>query len=83
MPVAPLEPFTKMLLAQLLLMAIIALIGWAVDHGLAYRAQRLYLRRYRLDAADNLLARKHNTQVRVLLRSADVSGAASSRSARC
>jgi small-conductance mechanosensitive channel len=30
------------------------------------------LRRYRLDSEDNLLARKHNTQVRVLLRSADV-----------
>ena len=32
----------------------------------------LYLRRFRLDAKDNLLARKHNTQVRILLRAIDV-----------
>jgi small-conductance mechanosensitive channel len=32
----------------------------------------IYLRRFRLDAEDNLLARKHNTQVRVLLRAADI-----------
>ena len=35
-------------------------------------AADLYLRRFRLDTADNLLARKHVTQVRVLLRAADV-----------
>src|SRR5689334_7691826 len=29
-PVAPIEPFTKVLLGELLLMAIIALIGWAI-----------------------------------------------------
>jgi hypothetical protein len=29
------------------------------------------LRRYRLDADDNFLARKHNTQVRILLRVVD------------
>ena len=32
----------------------------------------IYLRRFRLDVDDNLLARKHNTQIRVLVRSADV-----------
>jgi small-conductance mechanosensitive channel len=32
----------------------------------------LYLRRFRLDVEDNLLARKHVTQVRVLMRVLDV-----------
>ena len=35
-------------------------------------AADLYLRRFRLDIDDNLLARKHNTQVRVLSRTIDV-----------
>jgi small-conductance mechanosensitive channel len=70
-PVAPIEPFTKVVLWQLLLMAIIALIGWAIVEAMHIGAA-IYLRRYRLDTEDNLLARKHNTQVRVLLRSADV-----------
>jgi small-conductance mechanosensitive channel len=34
-------------------------------------AADIYLRRYRLDVDDNLLARKHNTQVRVLLHALD------------
>jgi small-conductance mechanosensitive channel len=70
-PVAPIDPFTKALLGHLLLMAIIALIGWAIVEAMHIGAA-IYLRRYRLDTEDNLLARKHNTQVRVLLRSADV-----------
>jgi small-conductance mechanosensitive channel len=70
-PVAPIEPFTKTLLWRLLLMAIIALIGWALVEAM-HMGAAIYLRRYRLDTEDNLLARKHNTQVRVLLRSADV-----------
>jgi small-conductance mechanosensitive channel len=52
-------------------MAIIGLIGWAAIAALHISAD-IYLRRYRLDVEDNLLARKHNTQVRVLLRSVDV-----------
>ncbi len=52
-------------------MAIIGLIGWAAIAALHIGAD-IYLRRYRLDVEDNLLARKHNTQVRVLLRSVDV-----------
>ena len=35
-------------------------------------AADLYLLRFRIDVDDNLLARKHVTQVRVLLRAADV-----------
>jgi small-conductance mechanosensitive channel len=70
-PVAPIDPFTQALLGRILLMAIIALVGWSLVAGMQVAAA-LYLRRYQLDAEDNLLARKHNTQVRVLLRSADV-----------
>lgn len=50
-----------------LLIAFIVLVGWgamtALDIGSA-----LYLNRYRVDVADNLLARKHLTQVRILRR---------------
>jgi small-conductance mechanosensitive channel len=70
-PVAPIEPHTQALLSILLLMAIIGLIGWAILMVLHIGAT-IYLRRFRLDAEDNLLARKHNTQVRVLLRAADI-----------
>lgn len=71
LPVAPLEPDFKFLLARCLAMAIIGLTGWAAIAALHISAD-IYLRRYRLDVEDNLLARKHNTQVRVLLRSVDV-----------
>jgi small-conductance mechanosensitive channel len=54
-----------------LAIAFIVLAGWtvviAIDVGAA-----LYLRRYRLDLADNLVARKHVTQVRILQRAAVV-----------
>ena len=71
LPVAPLDRDFKYLIAKLLLMAIIALIGWSAITALHISAD-IYLRRYRLDVEDNLLARKHNTQIRVLLRSVDV-----------
>ncbi len=70
-PVAPLDPNTVELLARLLLIAVIGLIGWAAIAALRIAAD-LYLRQFRLDVEDNLLARKHVTQVRVLLRAADV-----------
>jgi small-conductance mechanosensitive channel len=70
-PVAPFDPETAALLARLLLIAVICLIGWASVTAL-HIAGDLYLRRFRTDVADNLLARKHNTQVQVLMRTADV-----------
>lgn len=70
LPVAPLDYDFKRLIARFLLMAIIALIGWAAITALHITAD-IYLRRYRLDVEDNLLARKHNTQIRVLLRTVD------------
>ena len=70
-PVAPLPPDTAAWLARLMGVAVIGLIGWAAIIALHIAAD-LYLRRYRLDVDDNLLARKHNTQVRVLARTIDV-----------
>lgn len=66
-PVAPFDAETASIIARLLLIAIICLIGWAAIVALGIGAD-MYLRRFRLDVDDNLLARKHNTQVRILLR---------------
>ncbi len=71
LPELPIDYELKRLIARLLLMAIIGLIGWSAIAALHITAD-IYLRRYRLDVEDNLLARKHNTQIRVLLRSIDV-----------
>ena len=70
-PVVPLPPETAALLARMMAVAVIGLIGWAAMIALHIAAD-LYLRRFRLDIDDNLLARKHNTQVRVLARTVDV-----------
>jgi small-conductance mechanosensitive channel len=70
-PVAPFDPVTAHWLSRLLLIAIIALLGWAAMTALRIAAT-LYLSRFRLDTGDNLLARKHVTQVRVLMRTVDV-----------
>jgi len=70
LPTTPLDHETKALLAEGLLLATIGLIGWVASTALEIGAA-LYLRRFRLDAEDNLLARKHVTQVRVLLRVLD------------
>ena len=69
-PVAPFDPTTRLWLGRALLVLGVALIGWAAITALHIAAD-LYLRRYRLDAPDNLQARKHITQVRVLLRTCD------------
>ena len=71
LPVAPIGPDTAEWVARLLLVGVIGLIGWAAITALKIAAD-LYLRQFRLDVEDNLLARKHVTQVRVLLRTADV-----------
>jgi small-conductance mechanosensitive channel len=70
LPVAPFAPEIKTSLATALLIAAIVLIGWiaiTTSHVLA----DLYLLQFRLDVADNMLARKHVTQVRVLRRVVD------------
>ncbi len=70
-PVAPLSAETTDWLARLLLIAVIGLVGWAAIAALNIAAD-LYLRQFRVDVDDNLLARKHITQVRVLMRAGDV-----------
>ena len=65
-PLAPLRPEIAELLARLLGVAMIGLIGWGAIIALHIAAD-LYLRRFRLDIDDNLLARKHITQVRVMV----------------
>jgi small-conductance mechanosensitive channel len=50
-----------------LLIAFIVLVGWVVLTGVDIGAA-LYVRRFRMEEADNLLARKHLTQVRILRR---------------
>ena len=71
LPLAPFDSETATWLARMLLIAIIALIGWTAMTALTISAD-LYLMQFSLDTEDNLLARKHITQVQVLLRAADV-----------
>ncbi|MGC1793450.1 MAG: mechanosensitive ion channel domain-containing protein, partial [Pseudolabrys sp.] len=59
------------MLARLMAVAVIGLIGWGAIIA-SHIAASLYLRRFSLDSDDNLLARKHNTQVQVLSRTLDV-----------
>jgi small-conductance mechanosensitive channel len=70
-PVAPMKPEFAEMLARLMAVAVIGLIGWAAVIAL-HIAAGLYLRRFSLDSDDNLLARKHTTQVQVLSRTLDV-----------
>ncbi len=67
LPTAPLGPDTKSLLARILVLAAICLLGW-IGLTAVHIAANLYLMRFRIDLEDNLLARKHVTQVRVLVR---------------
>ena len=55
---------------HILLIGFVLLIAWSVRVALDL-ALRIHLRRFQLDTADNLLARKHVTQIRILRRVAD------------
>ncbi|MBI1202825.1 MAG: mechanosensitive ion channel [Rhodopseudomonas sp.] len=70
-PVAPFDPDTADVLARMLLIAVIGLFGWTAVTALNIACD-LYLRRFKVDTFDNLLARKHLTQVQVLRRTVDV-----------
>lgn len=69
--VAPLTGAQAAGAKHVLLVAFIVLVGWiamtALDIGAA-----LYLRRFKVDVEDNLLARKHLTQVKILRRACAV-----------
>lgn len=66
-PVAPLSADTAGLVRHSLLIGFILLFGWAALTAVDIAAA-LYMRRYRVDVSDNLVARKHLTQVRILRR---------------
>ncbi|HZT89070.1 MAG TPA: mechanosensitive ion channel domain-containing protein [Stellaceae bacterium] len=68
-PAARLSYEAAVMLARGLLIAMILAIGWAAAIALNLGAE-LYVRRFRIDSEDNLLARKHVTQVRILRRAA-------------
>jgi len=69
--IAPLAPRDSRFIQHGLLVAFIVLVGWAalaaVDIGAA-----LYMKRFRVDVSDNLIARKHLTQVRILRQAAAI-----------
>jgi small-conductance mechanosensitive channel len=70
LPAAPLGPDGRLIYVRCLVLATICLIGW-VSMKVLHIGADLYLRNFRIDAPDNLLARKHVTQVRVLVRVLD------------
>ncbi len=70
LPTAPLGSDTKSVIARVLVLGAICLLGWLAMTAL-HIAANLYLMRFRTDVEDNLLARKHVTQVRVLMRKVD------------
>jgi small-conductance mechanosensitive channel len=70
LPTTPLGYDTEIVLARFLVLASICLFGWIAMTVLNIGAN-LYLLRFRIDVEDNLLARKHITQVRVLMRVLD------------
>jgi small-conductance mechanosensitive channel len=71
LPTAPLGPDGRLIFVRCLLLGTICLIGWTAISVLHIGAN-LYLRNFRIDIPDNLLARKHVTQVRVLVRVLDI-----------
>ncbi|HET9902794.1 MAG TPA: mechanosensitive ion channel family protein [Xanthobacteraceae bacterium] len=66
-PLAPFDDTLSQWLGRLLTLAFIALIGWIAVRAVDIAAG-LYMRRFRLDVEDNLIARKHVTQVHILRR---------------
>jgi small-conductance mechanosensitive channel len=67
---APFDPAVRAAIGHGLLIAFILLVGWFAITAV-HLAADTYLRRFELDSADNLLARKHVTQVKILQRAAD------------
>ena len=68
--VAPIDADAAKVFGNILNVAFIALLGWTATTAVQIAAQ-IYVRRFKLDAEDNLLARKHVTQVEILKRAAD------------
>jgi small-conductance mechanosensitive channel len=71
LPAAPLADAVALRLSHLLILITIGLLGWIAIAAIHIAAD-IYLMRFRIDVADNLLARKHYTQIRILVRVADI-----------
>jgi small-conductance mechanosensitive channel len=69
-PNLALAPSLAEALGKVLAIAFVVLVGWTVMLSL-HIATDLHLRRYKIDVDDNLLARKHVTQIRLLRRAID------------
>ena len=69
--IAPFSEATATIIGNVLNVAFIALLGWIATTAVQIFSQ-VYLFRFKLDTEDNLLARKHVTQVRILTRAMDV-----------
>ncbi len=67
LPAARLHASATIAIGRGLLVAFILTLGWAAAIALDIGTE-IYLRRYRTDVEDNLLARKHITQMRILQR---------------
>ncbi|ONG44336.1 mechanosensitive ion channel protein MscS [Pseudoroseomonas deserti] len=65
--IAPLTPGQTTVLRHILLVLFIGGVGWAALTAL-HIWTTVYLRKYKIEAEDNLLARKHATQSRILKR---------------
>lgn len=70
LPTAPLGADTKSILVRAIALATICMLGW-IALTVVHIGADLYLLKFRIDVEDNLLARKHITQIRVLMRAID------------
>ena len=70
LPAAPFDPGVVLVFGRLLSVSIVALMGWIAIIAIEIAAS-FYLRRFRIDVEDNLLARKHVTQVQLLKRTVE------------
>lgn len=68
--ISPIGETAATMFGNILNVAFIALLGWTAIIAVQIGSQ-VYLRRFSLDAEDNLLARKHVTQIGILKRAAD------------
>ncbi|MBS7697888.1 MULTISPECIES: mechanosensitive ion channel family protein [unclassified Chelatococcus] len=71
LPATPLTSAAALTLAKVLLVAFIILVGWSALTAVELACQ-FHLRRFRIDTDDNLLARKHVTQVNILKRTVSI-----------
>jgi len=70
LPASSFDAATTTTIGRVLLVAFIVLVGWSAATAINLIAD-FYLRRFSLESEDNLLARKHFTQVRILERATE------------